>query len=322
MTDTTSPAAPSGPAATGTDASATSADDATRASGARGSDLRRVTVLGTGVLGAQIAFQAAYSGSTVTAYDVSDEALEAGRARFAGLAATYLTPQGLRGATEQATQEALGRLSYSSDLAEAVADADLVIEAVPEHLGLKRDLYSRLAPLLPERTVLATNSSTLLPSALADATGRPDRFLALHFANLIWINNTAEVMGTTETSPEVYERVVEFARGMGMVPIELKKEQPGYVLNSLLVPLLNAASALLVKGVAEPETVDTTWRIGTGAPFGPFQIMDVIGLRTVHAVSVAGGPEGEAFAEIIQRDYLDHGKTGRESGAGFYTYAE
>ena len=290
------------------------------AASASATPLSRVTVLGTGVLGAQIAFQAAYTGSDVVAYDIGDEQIAVARARFDGLAATYLTPQGLRGATEQTTQEALRRVTFSTDLAEAVADADLVVEAVPESLELKRDLYARLAPLLPERTVLATNSSTLLPSDLVDATGRPEKFLALHFANLIWVNNTAEVMGTPATSPEVFRAVVEFARGMGMVPIELKKEQPGYVLNSLLVPLLNAASALLVKGVADPETVDTTWRIGTGAPFGPFQIMDVVGLRTVHAVSVAGGPEGRAFAEMIQRDYLDRGATGRESGEGFYSY--
>ena len=290
------------------------------AASASATPLSRVTVLGTGVLGAQIAFQAAYTGSDVVAYDIGDEQIAVARARFDGLAATYLTPQGLRGATEQTTQEALRRVAFSTDLAEAVADADLVVEAVPESLELKRDLYARLAPLLPERTVLATNSSTLLPSDLVDATGRPEKFLALHFANLIWVNNTAEVMGTPATSPAVFRAVVEFARGMGMVPIELKKEQPGYVLNSLLVPLLNAASALLVKGVADPETVDTTWRIGTGAPFGPFQIMDVVGLRTVHAVSVAGGPEGRAFAEMIQRDYLDRGATGRESGEGFYSY--
>lgn len=299
------------------DPATASADSAPDASA---TPLSRVTVLGTGVLGAQIAFQAAYTGSDVVAYDIGDEQIAVARARFEGLAATYLTPQGLRGATEESTQEALRRVTFSTDLAEAVADADLVVEAVPESLELKRDLYARLAPLLPERTVLATNSSTLLPSDLVDATGRPEKFLALHFANLIWVNNTAEVMGTPATSPEVFRAVVEFARGMGMVPIELKKEQPGYVLNSLLVPLLNAASALLVKGVADPETVDTTWRIGTGAPFGPFQIMDVVGLRTVHAVSVAGGPEGRAFAEMIQRDYLDRGATGRESGEGFYSY--
>ena len=298
---------------------ATASHDSDAAS-ASATPLSHVTVLGTGVLGAQIAFQAAYTGSDVVAYDIGDEQIAVARARVDGLAATYLTPQGLPGATEESTQEALRRVTFSTDLAEAVADADLVVEAVPESLELKRDLYARLAPLLPERTVLATNSSTLLPSDLVDATGRPEKFLALHFANLIWVNNTAEVMGTPATSPEVFRAVVEFARGMGMVPIELKKEQPGYVLNSLLVPLLNAASALLVKGVADPETVDTTWRIGTGAPFGPFQIMDVVGLRTVHAVSVAGGPEGRAFAEMIQRDYLDRGATGRESGEGFYSY--
>ncbi|QNE43787.1 3-hydroxyacyl-CoA dehydrogenase [Frigoribacterium sp. NBH87] len=302
------------------DPATASHDSATASDPASATPLSRVTVLGTGVLGAQIAFQAAYTGSDVVAYDIGDEQIAVARARFDGLAATYLTPQGLRGATEETTREALRRVTFSTDLAEAVADADLVVEAVPESLELKRDLYARLAPLLPERTVLATNSSTLLPSDLVDATGRPEKFLALHFANLIWVNNTAEVMGTPATSPEVFRAVVEFARGMGMVPIELKKEQPGYVLNSLLVPLLNAASALLVKGVADPETVDTTWRIGTGAPFGPFQIMDVVGLRTVHAVSVAGGPEGRAFAEMIQRDYLDRGATGRESGEGFYSY--
>jgi len=313
----TSPADPT------TASSGSSAADPARASSGAApaaATVTRVTVLGTGVLGAQIAFQAAYTGSDVVAYDIGEEQLAVARARFDGLAATYLTPQGLPGATEQSTQEALGRVRFTADLAEAVADADLVVEAVPESLDLKRDLYGRLAPLLPERTIVATNSSTLLPSDLVDSTGRPDRFLALHFANLIWVNNTAEVMGTPATSPEAFRTVVEFARGMGMVPIELRKEQPGYVLNSLLVPLLNAASALLVKGVADPETVDTTWRIGTGAPFGPFQIMDVVGLRTVHAVSVAGGPEGRAFAEMIQRDYLDRGATGRESGEGFYSY--
>ena len=161
------------------------------AGSASATPLSRVTVLGTGVLGAQIAFQAAYTGSDVVAYDIGDEQIAVARARFDGLAATYLTPQGLPGATEESTQEALRRVTFSTDLAEAVADADLVVEAVPESLELKRDLYARLAPLLPERTVLATNSSTLLPSDLVDATGRPEKFLALHFANLIWVNNTA-----------------------------------------------------------------------------------------------------------------------------------
>jgi 3-hydroxybutyryl-CoA dehydrogenase len=170
--------------------------------------------------------------------------------------------------------------------------------------------------------VFATNSSTLLPSQLSAATGRPDRFLALHFANHIWRQNTAEVMGSPETDPAVFDRVLAFATEIGMVPIPVRKEQPGYVLNSLLVPLLGAAAQLVLRGVAEPETVDATWRIGTGAPMGPFQIIDVVGLRTVHAISSASDDEGaQLWAAYLQEHYLDHGKFGVESGEGFYRYS-
>ena len=106
-----------------------------------------------------------------------------------------------------------------------------------------------------------------------------------------------------------------------MIPIPLKKEQPGYVLNSLLVPLLNAASALLVNEVAEPETIDATWRIGTGAPLGPFQIFDVVGLTTAYNVSVMGDETSKKFAELVKRDYIDQGKLGVATGEGFYRYS-
>lgn len=199
-----------------------------------------------------------------------------------------------------------------------------MIEAVPEDLDLKRSVYAAIAEAAPERTIFATNSSTLLPSDLADATGRPDRFLALHFANHIWAQNTAEVMATPRTDPEVVERVVAFAHAIGMVPIRLQKEQPGYVLNSLLVPFLNAAADLLVRGVADVETIDTTWRIATGAPAGPFQIYDTIGLRTPYAIASANAAKGErraaVFAEYLKTEYLDKGRLGRESGEGFYRY--
>jgi 3-hydroxybutyryl-CoA dehydrogenase len=167
--------------------------------------------------------------------------------------------------------------------------------------------------------VFATNSSSLLPSAIAAATGRPDRFLALHFANGIWRQNTAEIMGTPETDPAVADRVEAFAVAIGMVPIRLHKEQPGYVLNSLLIPLMSAAADLLVKGVATPETIDTTWRIGTGSPLGPFQIYDVVGLRTAYAIASANSRSG-AWAAYLKEHYLDKGLLGRESGEGFYRY--
>jgi len=279
-----------------------------------------VTVLGAGVLGTQIALQTARHGVPVVVYDIDDQAVAAGRARLDGIVQQYLDDVGPE--ERPATEAALARITFDTDLARAVAHAGLVVEAVPERLDLKRGVYARLAEVAPAETVFATNSSTLLPSAIADATGRPDRFLALHFANHVWRQNTAEVMGTEQTDPAVFERVATFAEEIGMVPIRLHKEQPGYVLNSLLVPFLDAAAKLVLRGVADPETVDTTWRIGTGAPVGPFQIFDVVGLRTAYAIASASpDPDSQAWAEHLRTEYLDHGRLGVESGEGFYRYS-
>jgi 3-hydroxyacyl-CoA dehydrogenase len=217
--------------------------------------IKTVTVLGTGVLGSQIAYQTAYSGFEVVAYDISDEILGKARKTFEGLAARY--EREVKGASGGPARAALGRITYTSNLGEAVKDADLVVESAPERLQLKRDLYTQLAPLAPEQTIFVTNSSTLLPSQLADATGRPERFLALHFANEIWVHNTAEVMGHAGTDPKVYDAVVDFAGRIGMVPIQLHKEQPGYVVNSIQVPYLQAAQAL--SSTASPTRRRSTW---------------------------------------------------------------
>ncbi|PPG39817.1 3-hydroxyacyl-CoA dehydrogenase [Rathayibacter sp. AY2B5] len=280
--------------------------------------IRTVTVLGSGVLGSQIAFQSAFHGFDVTVYDLFDDVLESARERLRGLAGVY---ESVPGGVAGGPQEALDSLRLTSDLAEAVADADLVIEAVPEDLGLKQELYGRLGVLAPERTVFATNSSTLLPSDLKASTGRPDRFLALHYANHVWAQNTAEIMGTADTDPAVVDAVVEFAVSSGLEPIRLQKEKAGYVLNSLLVPLLNAASGLLMGGYADYETIDKTWRIGTGAPLGPFQIFDVVGLRTAYNIAAAAPDEAsQAFAAHLKTAYLDRGRLGTATGEGFYRY--
>ncbi|MFD4292270.1 3-hydroxyacyl-CoA dehydrogenase [Rhodococcus sp. NPDC058505] len=280
--------------------------------------ITKVTVLGTGVLGSQIAYQTAYHGVDVVAYDINDDILETAKSRFAGLADTYRAE--VDGAADGKADAALGRITYSADLAAAVADADLVIEAIPENIDIKRDTYTRLGEVAPEKTIFATNSSTLLPSDLMAFTGRPAKFLALHFANRVWAHNTAEVMGTTETDPEVYRRVADFASSIGMVPIEMKKEKAGYLLNSLLVPFLSAAGQLVVDGIAEPEMVDKTWKIGTGAPAGPFEIYDVVGLNTAYNISMAGGPGQQRFAQYIKENYIDKGKLGVATGEGFYKY--
>ena len=165
-------------------------------------DFKNITIAGSGVLGYQIAFQAAYHGFKVTVYDINDEVLDKAKSKFSILSENY--KQDLN-ATQEQLDTTFKNLSYTSDLAEAVKDADLLIEAVPEDPTIKTEFYHKLAQVAPEKTVFATNSSTLLPSEFAEATGRPERFVALHFANEIWKHNTGEVMRHPGTSQEVFD---------------------------------------------------------------------------------------------------------------------
>ncbi|WP_243224589.1 3-hydroxyacyl-CoA dehydrogenase [Microbacterium sp. CIAB417] len=282
-------------------------------------DITNVTVLGTGVLGSQIAYQTAFSGFEVTAYDISEEALAQAEERFRGLADTYRA-DGVEGAAEGKADEALGRIRRSADLADAVKDADLVIEAVPEVLEIKQQTYEKLAAVAPEKTIFASNSSTLPLSALKEHTGRPARFVGLHFANQVWKFNTGEVMATTDTDPAVFDTLLEFAAEIGMVPIPIHKEKPGWLLNSLLVPFLSAAQDLAFGGYAEPADIDKVWRIATGAPKGPFQILDIIGLTTPYNIAVHGDEHQQQIAAWLKENYIDKGKLGIASGEGFYSY--
>lgn len=150
--------------------------------------ITNVTVAGSGVLGYQIAFQTAFHGFKVSVYDISNEVLEKAKAKFQNLAERYKADIN---ATQQQIDATLANLSYTSDLAESVKNADLLIEAVPEIPEIKVEFYKKLADLAPEKAIFATNTSTLLPSQFAAETGRPEKFLALHFANEIWIRNTA-----------------------------------------------------------------------------------------------------------------------------------
>ena len=281
------------------------------------SGLKNLSMIGAGVLGGQIAWQSAFKGKQVVVYDINQEGLERCKAAQQMYAGIY---QQDLGATPEQIEQTCSRLRFTTDLADAVAAADVVIEAVPEVPEIKIKLYQQMAELLPAHTIIATNSSTLLPSAIQDATGRPDRFIALHFANQIWKYNTAEVMGTQDTDPKVFDALLAFAADIGMVPIALHKEKAGYVLNSLLVPLLNAAAELAAGGYADPHDVDKVWRIATGAPLGPFQIYDIIGLTTPYNILSHGSEHTQQLAAWLKEHYIDHGKLGVASGEGFYRY--
>ncbi len=285
---------------------------------------KNVTVAGSGVLGYQIAFQAAFHNFNVTVYDINDEILKNAKAKFAIMSEAF--KKDLNASQEQ-LDAAYANLSYNSNLSEAVKEADLVIEAVPENPEIKTEFYKKLAKVAAEKTVFATNSSTLLPSQFAEVTGRPSKFLALHFANTIWKNNTAEIMGHPQTDPEVFEDVVTFAKDIGMLALPLHKEQPGYILNSLLVPFLSAATDLLVKEVADPQTVDKTWMKATGAPLGPFAILDIVGINTVYNINKMASektkdPAKIRTAEYLKENFIDTNKLGVATGEGFYSYPD
>ena len=285
-------------------------------------NFKNITVAGSGVLGYQIAFQSAFYGFNVTVYDINDAVLEKAKAKFETMSTAFKTDLN---ATQEQIDQTFHNLSYNSDLEIAVKNADLLIEAVPENPEIKIQFYHKLAKVAPEKTVFATNSSTLLPSTFAAATGRPEKFIALHFANTIWIHNTAEIMGHATTDPTVFAAVVEFAKAIGMLALPLHKEQPGYILNSLLVPLLTAATDLLVSEVADPKTIDKTWMKATGAPLGPFGILDVVGITTAYNINKieADKTKNELKIKTVQflkENYIAKNKLGVSTGEGFYKY--
>jgi 3-hydroxybutyryl-CoA dehydrogenase len=317
---------------------------------------QNVTIIGGGVLGTQIGLMCAYTGHDVTFWlrsegsigrtqpkidhysKAMEDALDQAAALIGNPMGSYLYPRGLVNDWKSATSESIEalkeewkknkkRVHITLDLAEALKDADIVIEAMTEDPEQKKDIFSRMKDLMPDKTILCTNSSTLLPSTFASFTGRPEKFCAMHFANEIWKSNTAEIMGHLGTSLETIEKVTEFAKEINMIPLVLHKEQPGYILNSMLVPFLESAEALWANGVADPETIDLTWKLATGAPAGPFQIMDIVGLKTCYDI-VSMKPEANDEKSVYHRistmlkDKLDKGEGGVNSGKGFFDYTK
>lgn len=284
--------------------------------------IQNVTIAGSGVLGSQIAFQSAFHGFNVVVYDINDEVLEKAKKSFQILAGNFKKDLN---ATDLQLEEAFKKISYSSDLKDSVKDSDLMIEAIPENPAIKTEFYTKLAPLAPEKTIFATNTSTLLPSMFASVSGRPGKFLSLHFANEIWKHNTAEIMGHATTNPEVFQDVVDFAKNIGMVALPLHKEQPGYIVNSLLVPLLDAATTLLVNDVADVETVDKAWMVATGAPVGPFGILDVVGITTAYNINKIKFKKTKdetagKVVDYLKKNFIDQNKLGLSTLEGFYKY--
>lgn len=266
--------------------------------------IEKVVVAGGGVLGSQIAFQTAYCGFDVTIWLRSEGSIGRTQPKIDSVYKSYI--EAIEGMADGSgawcagiadsnapfnkeaclakVEQAYKNLKLELDMAKAVSDADLVIESMSEDPKAKIDVYQKLAPLLPEKALLASNSSTLLPSQFAKFTGRPEKYGSLHFANSIWKNNTAEVMGHDGTSKETFEKLMEFANQIHMIALPVRKEKSGYLLNSMLVPFLLSGLDLWASGVSDPKSIDIAWEHGTGAPKGPFRIIDTVGLPTAYNI--------------------------------------
>ena len=318
-------------------------------------ELKKVVVAGGGVLGTQIGLMCAYTGKDVTFWLRSEgsigrtkpkierytnlmlQDLAAAKALVGSPMGKMVYPKGLirnwDGITaeqidallEQGKKNLAENVHIELDLGKALAGADVVIESMAEDPQAKIGVYTAMKDLLDEKTILLTNSSTMLPSTFAQYTGRPEKYLALHFANTIWKNNTAEVMGHPGTDPEIYKETVRFADEINMIPLELHKEQPGYILNSMLVPFLSAAQALLATGVSDYATIDKTWELATSAPAGPFKILDIVGLETAYNINQMK-PDAQVEGSVtnligkLLKEKIDKGETGVNAGIGFYDY--
>ena len=295
--------------------------------------MKNITIIGGGVLGSQIAFQTAYCGFNVTVWLRSHESVNRTKAKLLELKKKYTENINLMNTNEgkmfnnwcngisnydnfnykeciKRVDEAYKNIKFEIDLGMSIKNADLVIEAMTEDFNIKKDLYLKMSYLLPKKTIVVTNSSTMLPSKLAKYTGRPEMFLALHFANSIWKNNTAEVMKHNETNDKSFNEVIKFAKEINMV-----------------IPFLFSGLDLLVNGISDIESIDKAWTLGTGAPKGPFQILDTVGLKTAHEIVLMYvkipsflAPYNFKKMEALLKEYIEKGKLGIASGEGFYKY--
>jgi 3-hydroxybutyryl-CoA dehydrogenase len=217
------------------------------------------------------------------------------------------------------SDEIIEKIKFTTDPAEAVADADIISESVTEELPLKRQVWAQFSALAPAKTIFTTNTSYLLPSQLVDSVDRPALFCAFHFHDVFY-SKVVDIMPHPRTSEEVVTLLEDFGRALKQVPVIVRKENPGYVFNYMLMAVIGAAGKLRTKEVASIEDIDKSWMVNFHMPMGPFGILDSIGLDTAwhvtHNLEDAGS---QAFAALL-KTYIDAGKLGEKTGEGFYKY--
>lgn len=309
--------------------------------------MKNITIIGGGVLGTQIAFQIAYSGFNTTIWLRSKESIKRTQKKLNSVKDSYIKAietmknndinnwsLGISDYDKfnekiclKQVEKAYNNIKLELNLEKAVQNSDLIIESMTEEFNAKKELYKKIASILPEKTIIVTNSSTMLPSKLAKYTKRPNMFLAMHFANSIWKNNIVEVMKHSKTEEKYFNTIINFAKEIKMIPLPIQKEKSGYLLNSMLIPFLFSALDLYANNISDPISIDKAWTTGTSSLEGPFKILDIIGLKTAYDIvlmyvkipSFIAPYNFKKIAKMLKK-YIDDGKLGKSSGEGFYKY--
>ena len=282
--------------------------------------IKNISVIGLGTLGTQIAVQAAAYGYNVRGYDQDPDIFQktVEKMKFM-MAAMGKGPT----VSKEDWEKAAATVMLTGDLAEAVRDADFVIEAIPEVLELKRKVFAELDILAPKGALLATNSSSIPISRIETATQRPEKCLNLHFYQPAVGFILCDIMGGTKTSPEVIDAVRQFVRSIELIPLKVNKEILGFCFNSVWRAVKKQTLYMACNGFVDYQDIDRAWRVFTGMPYGPFAMMDLVGLDVVYDIEMSYYNESKDPKDLPPqafKDMIDRKELGAKTGKGFYSY--
>ena len=282
--------------------------------------MKKVVVIGGGTMGLDIAQVFARKGFDVVVRDIKDEIIQASEARLN----KGLDKLVAKGKMDEAGKQAiLDKMSFTTDL-NAAADADLVVEAAIENLEIKKSIFAELDAICKPETILASNTSSISITAIAAATKRPDRFIGMHFFNPATIMKLVEVIRGANTSDETYKAIYDLSVEIGKEPVEVN-EAPGFVVNKILIPMINEACDLLYTGVATAEGIDTAMKLGANHPMGPLALGDLVGLDVCLAImdTLYNETHDPKYrASLLMRKMVRAGHLGRKTGKGFFDYTK